>query len=258
MKKRYFIQLAFNGKNYNGWQVQKNAPSVQEILNQGLVVILNQPINVAGCGRTDTGVHARQFFAHFDSDRIIETDLLIERLNGFLPKDLVIHKILSVSPSAHARFDAISRTYRYYISRKKDPFLGDFSYRFHGELDIDLMNKGSSLLLNVNDFTSFSKVKTQVKTNNCIVMEAYWEGERDMIVFTITADRFLRNMVRSVVGTLLNLGRHKITLDEFDKIIKSRNRTNAGDSVPAHGLFLESVKYPNTIFICSNKVNPTI
>jgi tRNA pseudouridine38-40 synthase len=249
MKKRYFIQLAFNGKNYSGWQVQKNAPTVQETLYQGLATILNQPVNVAGCGRTDTGVHARQFFAHFDSDHITDSELLMERLNGFLPKDLVIHKILSVSPSAHARFDAISRTYRYYISQKKDPFLKDLSFHFHGELDVALMNKGSSLLLNVNDFTSFSKVRTQVKTNNCNVMEAYWKRENNILVFTITADRFLRNMVRAIVGTLLNLGRNKITLDEFDKIIKTRNRANAGDSVPAHGLFLESVKYPNTIYI---------
>jgi tRNA pseudouridine38-40 synthase len=258
MKQRYFIELAYNGRNYNGWQVQKNAPSVQETLNQGLVTVLNQPINVTGCGRTDTGVHARQFIAHFDFEYAVDTKLLMEKLNGFLPKDMVIHKIISVSPTAHARFDAISRTYRYYISVKKDPFLGELSYYHYGELDLDQMNRGASLLLVANDFTSFSKVGTQVKTNHCKVTEAFWQREKDMNVFTITADRFLRNMVRAIVGTLLNVGRHKITLDEFEKIIKTRNRANAGESVPAQGLFLESVQYPTTIYIHPNSANPPI
>jgi tRNA pseudouridine38-40 synthase len=248
MKIRYFVELAFNGKNYNGWQIQENAPSVQEVINRGLGLILNEPINVVGCGRTDTGVHAKQFFAHFDTENIINPASLTSKLNGFFPGDLVIHRIFPVKPDAHARFDAYNRTYCYYITRKKDPFLQDVAYHYHADLDIDLMNTGSSFLMNVTDFTSFSKVRTQVKNNNCRVMEAIWKSDHHMIVFSITADRFLRNMVRAIVGTMILLGRHKITMANLVQIIESKNRSNAGDSVPAHGLFLEHVNYPDHIF----------
>jgi tRNA pseudouridine38-40 synthase len=258
MKNRFFIQLAFNGKNYNGWQIQKNANSVQATLNDGLTLLLNQSINVVGCGRTDAGVHARKFFAHFDVDGITDTQVLADRLNGYLPKDLVITRIFPVKPGSHARFDATARTYRYYISRKKNPFLQDLTYHFQGNLDVEIMNQGASMLLTINDFSSFSKVKTQVKTNFCKVSSATWETEQDMLVFTITADRFLRNMVRAIVGTLLKLGRHKISLDEFKSIIESKKRARAGDSVPAHGLFLEKVSYPGHIFMNEQSATPLI
>jgi len=247
MKIRYFAQLAFSGKNYNGWQIQRNAPSVQETFNRGLTLLLKEPINVTGCGRTDTGVHARQFFAHFDTEKLTKPEILTKKMNGFLPNDLVIHRIFPVKPDAHARFDATSRTYCYYITRKKNPFLQDFAFHYHGDLDMDLMNTGSSFLLNVNDFSSFSKARTQVKTNHCKITKAIWESDQDMVIFTITADRFLRNMVRAIVGTLILLGRHKMTTEELMRIIESKNRSNAGDSIPAHGLFLEQVNYPDHI-----------
>jgi tRNA pseudouridine38-40 synthase len=248
---RYFIQLSFTGKNYHGWQIQKNAPSVQSVLENALSVMFNDEVRLVGCGRTDAGVHARKFYAHFDHGPLsLEQRVrLIYRLNGYLPGDIAVQNIFLVKSSAHARFDALSRTYRYQISRFKNPFLVDLAYYFFGTLDVELMNLGAAVLLEYNDFTSFSKLHTQVKTNSCNIMNARWEEEGDLLVFTITADRFLRNMVRSIVGTLLELGQCKITLEEFRRIIESRDRSAAGMSVPAQGLYLVDVQYPSDVFL---------
>ncbi len=249
MNHRYFIELAYNGTPFNGWQIQKNAPSVQETLNQALAHLCKEKVNVVGCGRTDTGVHARQFFAHFDLKvPMEETDPVVDHLNHFLPKEIVVFRIFKVAKETHARFDAISRTYRYYILRKKDPFQQEFTHFYHGLLNVDQMNKGSEVLMKYRDFTSFSKVKTQVKTNICEIREAHWKEQGNLMIFTITADRFLRNMVRAIVGTLLDVGRNKITPKMVGEIIESKNRSNAGYSVPAKGLFLEKVEYPESLF----------
>ena len=254
---RYFLQLTYHGKNYFGWQIQKNEVSVQAMINRALSTILKKEINVVGCGRTDTGVHAKDFYAHFDFDKAIpEADLqiLTQKLNGFLPYDISILSIFPVNPDAHARFDAISRTYQYFISHRKDPFYQDFAYQVHYALDVDKMNKGGELLKAYTDFTSFSKVKTQTKTNNCKITEALWQEDGHLLIFTITADRFLRNMVRAVVGTLMELGLGKINTEDLKAIIESKNRSNAGYSVPAKGLFLTRVIYPNHIYMSKQKV----
>jgi tRNA pseudouridine38-40 synthase len=248
LKKRYFIKLAYNGTSYNGWQVQKNAPSIQASINEALTHLCKERLNLVGCGRTDAGVHARAFYAHFDLTKPLE-DLssLVKNLNHYLSKNIVIFDIFPVAPDAHARFDATSRTYRYYILRTKDPFKQAFSYFYHGPLDMEMMNEGAEILRSFHDFTSFSKVKTQTKTNICDIKMANWILVENLLVFTITADRFLRNMVRAIVGTLLDVGKHKITLDEFSAIIEHKDRSKAGYSVPANGLFLEGVDYPDSV-----------
>lgn len=240
---RYFIKLSYNGTNYHGWQTQPNAPTVQETLNKALSIILNSKIDIMGAGRTDTGVHACEMFAHFDFGNPISSTNLVHKLNSYLPKDIVIYSIIPVSDSAHARFDAKKRTYEYHIHKFKDAFLNDRSWYFHQELDIDLMNKAAQLLLNYTNFQCFSKVHTDVNTFDCTIFEANWKQNENSIVFTISANRFLRNMVRSIVGTLIYIGIHKITLDDFEKIIQSQNRENAGFSVPAHGLYLTKIEY---------------
>lgn len=247
---RYFIRLSFDGRNYHGWQSQKNAVSVQTLLEKALSVMLGSDVRLTGCGRTDAGVHAAVFYAHFDSRMIsLEERLnLVYKLNGYLPADIGIHVILPVKEDAHARFDAISRTYRYQVSRQKDPFLKDYAYYVFGPLDVDLMNQGAAVLMEYRDFTSFSKLHTQVRTNDCRIMEARWEERDHLLIFTITADRFLRNMVRAMVGTLLELGRKNITQGDLRKIILVKDRQQAGFSVPAWGLFLEHVEYPGEIF----------
>ncbi|RLD55585.1 MAG: tRNA pseudouridine(38-40) synthase TruA [Bacteroidetes bacterium] len=249
---RYFIRLAYNGTRYNGWQIQKNAPSVQAVVNDAVSKIFQQEINVTGCGRTDTGVHARDFYIHFDLPYIIgkeENKTYLKKLNGFLPPDISMYEILPVKEDAHTRFDAIARTYQYFISREKDPFNQDFSWFVYGDIDIDRLNEAANILFGYSDFTSFSKVNTDTKTNNCKIKFARWEEKGNMLVFTITADRFLRNMVRAIVGTLLDIGRGKNDLAGLKKIIESKNRSNAGYSVPAKGLFLTKVKYPENLFL---------
>jgi len=248
---RYFLKLAYNGLNYSGWQVQKNENTVQAEVNKALCTIFSQQINVVGCGRTDTGVHARDFYAHFDLPSGLtnsEIHKAINSLNGFLPKDIVIDDILRVADSANTRFDALSRTYKYYIVQKKDPFMDQFAYIYFVDLDLKLMNAAAEILFEYKDFTSFSKVKTQTKTNICNINNAQWEKSDNALVFTITANRFLRNMVRAIVGTLIDIGRHKITLEEFKEIIEQKDRSAAGFSVPAQGLFLHSIEYPDSIF----------
>ena len=249
-KKRYFIKLAYKGSNYHGWQLQGNTSTIQLAINNALSTILSEEINIIGCGRTDTGVHARNFYAHFNLEKEInkvDIQKLIFKLNSFLSRDIVILEIFAVHPEAHARFDAISRTYQYFISKNKDPFTQDISYHLFGDIDVELMNKGAKLLFDYSDFTSFSKSNTQVKTNICKITKAEWIENENQIIFTISADRFLRNMVRAIVGTLIDLGLKKISLDDVKKIIESKNRSNAGYSVPAKGLFLTEVKYPKKI-----------
>ncbi len=245
---RYFIHLAYNGTPFHGWQIQPNAASVQETLNKAFSVLLQSEINLMGAGRTDTGVHAREMYAHFDFEFSFDIPNLVHKLNSFLPKDIVIYDIIPVHDEAHTRFDATKRTYEYHIHQFKNPFLDDLSWYFHQPLDIDLMNQAAQLLFNYTDFECFSKVNTDVNTFDCTIFEAHWtrgvaNQENNQLVFTISANRFLRNMVRSIVGTLVNVGLHKITLDDFTKIIESKSREKAGFSVPAHGLYLTEITY---------------
>lgn len=247
---RYFIKLAYNGTAYHGWQIQPNAASVQETLNKAFSVLLNSEINLMGAGRTDTGVHAREMYAHFDFENPFDIPKLVHKLNSFLPKDIVIYQILPVDNEAHTRFDATKRTYEYHIHLFKDAFLQEQSWHFTQNLDVDLMNEAAKLLFNHTDFQCFSKVNTDVNTFDCTIFEAYWtrdgaeQSGGNKLVFTISANRFLRNMVRSIVGTLVNIGLHKITLADFNAIIESKSRNKAGFSVPAHGLYLTKIEYP--------------
>lgn len=242
--KRYFIHLAYNGANYCGWQIQPHSPSVQETLERCLSLKLGQPVSLTGCGRTDTGVHARNYYAHFDYDGVLEDpEELAYRLNVFLPADIVIYRIWEVPADRHARFDAKARTYHYYIARNKDPFHQQDAYAFYGALAVERMQQAAEVLKEYTDFTSFSKLHTQVKTNNCTILEAGWFEEDGLLVFHIKADRFLRNMVRAIVGTLLEVGKGKMSLDDFRGVIERRDRCSAGESVPAHALFLEAVEY---------------
>ena len=252
LTKRYFIHLAYKGTSFHGWQLQENAPTIQQSITIGLQTLLNKEINVTGCGRTDTGVHASNFYAHFDINREIFDEERIDlcfKLNRFLPPEIAVFSIDPVKETAHARFDALSRTYKYYINRRKNPFIDDYSFYLYGELDIELMNKAATEMMTYADFTSFSKLHTQTKTNNCKIFHAKWDEDGHKLIFTIKADRFLRNMVRAIVGTLLEVGQRKITIEEFKDIIERRNRNEAGYSVPAKALFLEAVEYPDSIFI---------
>lgn len=240
---RYFIQLAFNGKKFHGWQIQDNAVTVQGELNKALSLLLRTDVTVTGCGRTDTGVNASQFFAHFDAENLL--DNLVYKLNGVLPNSIVIEDIIKLHPEAHSRFDATSRTYEYFFHSKLNPFLGDYSYYISANLDIDLMNEAANKLLFITDFTSFSKLHSDAYTNNCDVTYAkVTELKNGQYKFTITANRFLRNMVRAIVGTLIDVGRSRVSLEEFDEIIVSKNRQNAGKSVDGTALFLSKIEYP--------------
>ena len=243
--KRFFITLAYNGKNYVGWQVQPNGISVQQKVQDALSILLRKPIGIVGAGRTDAGVHAKKMVAHFnwDGDPFNRLDL-IRKLNGFLPKDIAVNDIYEVRPDAHARFSAISRTYTYYITTQKDPFLYELKYRVSFDPDIVLMNKLCGILTEYEDFTSFSKRHSDVKTNNCRIETAFWEKIGNDYVFTITANRFLRNMVRAIVGTLLETGRGRMDEEGFRHIIEAKNRNLAGTSAPAYALFLDDIVYP--------------
>lgn len=245
---RYFIELAYKGTNYHGWQYQPNAASVQETLNKALSMLLKTDIDIVGAGRTDTGVHAKQMFAHFDSETEIDTTHLVQKLNSFLPKDIVIFNILKVADEAHARFDATKRTYEYHIHMTKDAFANDDSWLYQSPLDLDKMNQACQLLFKYNDFECFSKTNTDVRTFNCVIFEADWKQVDNKIVFTISADRFLRNMVRAIVGTMINIGTAKINGTDFEKIIESKDRSEAGFSVPAHGLYLTKIEYQKNYF----------
>lgn len=241
---RYFLQLSYKGTRYFGWQIQPNAVSVQEVLEKTLSTVLRESVAVVGAGRTDTGVHALFYILHFDVlNEITEPDKLVFHLNRFLPADIAIQKIWKVDNEMHARFSAVSRTYKYFISTEKNPFTTETSFLYTGFLDVDKMNEAARILFYYNDFTSFSKLHTDVKTNNCKIYEAAWKQEDRQLIFTIKADRFLRNMVRAIVGTLLEVGKGKITIDDFKKIIEAKDRGAAGTSVPAQGLFLVDIEY---------------
>lgn len=252
--RRYFIYLGYNGTNFCGWQIQPNGSTVQQSIEEALATLLREPVPIVGAGRTDAGVHARLMVAHFDwREPIGDLVFLAEKLNRLLPKDIAVYRIVPVVPEAHARFDATSRTYKYYITTRKDPFNYELTYKIPGRLDFEAMNEACKVLFDYIDFTSFSKLHTDVKTNNCRIMRAGWEQENDMWVFTIQADRFLRNMVRAIVGTLLEVGRGKLTVDGFRKVIEKKDRCSAGTSAPGHALFLENVTYPDELFKIVNE-----
>jgi tRNA pseudouridine38-40 synthase len=251
-KQRYFIELSYDGTNYHGWQIQPNALTVQEVLNEKLSIILRQAIETTGCGRTDTGVHAKDFFAHFDLEKetidhgpwtMDKKETIIRGLNSILPKDIAVKNIFSVAPDAHARFDATHRTYEYHIHFNKDPFKQGYSWELRDRPNLELMNRAAQIIMEYTDFGCFSKSNTQVKTNNCKITKAGWTDSGEGIIFTISADRFLRNMVRAIVGTLMMAGRREIEPDGVRQIIESKDRSNAGTSVPACGLYLTEVKY---------------
>ena len=245
---RYFIQLSYDGTNYHGWQVQQNASSVQEEIEKALAVICRESTEVVGAGRTDTGVHAVFYIAHFDSSlESLDEEKTVFRLNCLLPDDIAVQKIYKVTPDAHARFDATYREYKYYISRNKDPFTSKYAERENRDLNLDLMNDAAQTLFDYTDFTSFSKLGSDVKTNNCRIFKAVWEDMGDHLIFTVRADRFLRNMVRAIVGTLLEVGLEKKSVQDFRAVIEKKDRSSAGASVAAKGLFLVDIGYPEEI-----------
>lgn len=262
---RYFLELDFNGAVFHGWQSQPNAVSVQSTLEDALSKLLGTPTQITGAGRTDTGVNARQMFAHFDSPTpISDIRKFLLSANSMVGRNIGIKRLLEVQESAHARFDASERTYKYFVTFKKNPFLKDFCWYSSTFLDMSRMNEAAEILLQTDDFTSFAKLHSDAKTNLCDVREAKWtflENDKEAseflgdlnngIVFTITANRFLRNMVRSIVGTLVDVGRGKLSIEDFHKIILCKDRCAAGTSMPAHALFLWRIKYPDSIFINS-------
>jgi len=241
---RYFIHLAYNGSSYHGWQSQPNAVSVQETIEKALSLLLKTPIEIIGAGRTDAGVHAKEMFAHFDYETFLDSNYWVQKLNSYLPKSIVIYNIIPVLEDAHARFDAISRTYEYHMHSFKDVFLNEMSWYYGNSLDLEKMNTAAAILLNHTDFECFSKSNTDVFTYNCKITKAIWTKNGNHFVFTITADRFLRNMVRAIVGTLVNIGLGKIEVEELHTILESKNRSKAGFSAPAHGLYLTQIEYP--------------
>lgn len=246
---RYFITLSYDGTNYHGWQIQPNGSSVQETLSNALSTLLREETSVVGAGRTDAGVHAMKMIAHFDTVQHVDCLHLVDKLNRILPPDIAVQSVQSVCAEAHARFSATSRTYHYYVSTAKSPFNRSRAMRLFHEPDFERMNEAARRLFDYTDFTSFSKLHTDVATNNCRIMQAEWlqAGEHEWL-FVIQADRFLRNMVRAVVGTLLEVGRGKMTVDDFCKVIEKKDRCGAGTSVPAHALFLVDVTYPDNIY----------
>jgi tRNA pseudouridine38-40 synthase len=248
---RYFIFFSYKGTSFHGWQIQPNSVTVQKLLDEALTTILSDNISTTGAGRTDTGVHALVFCAHFDS-RSSDLDTrknLIYKLNRYLPKDISIARIRKVASDANARFNALSRTYEYYISRVKDPFSDGSSWYLHGDINIEKMNKAAEVLFKYSDFTSFSKLHSDTKTNICKIYEAFWVENNNQLIFTIKADRFLRNMVRAIVGTMVEIGFGKKGIKEFEEILLVKDRGKAGKSAPAKGLFLTEIEYPEDIFI---------
>lgn len=245
-KKRYFIELSYNGTDYHGWQIQPNDITVQECLDKALSIYFRQTIVSLGCGRTDAGVHATQFYAHFDlinlADEVVQNS--ITGINSLLPYTIAVKRVFAVPDDAHARFDATSRAYKYHLHFDKDPFKLDRSWLYKGNLNFDAMNEAAALLLKFTDFSCFSKSNTQTFTNNCKITAAYFEKVEDGLIFTIKADRFLRNMVRAIVGTMVLVGKGDIEIATVAHIIESKNRSNAGQSVPACGLYLVGVEYP--------------
>ncbi len=251
LKNRYFIELAFKGTHYFGWQIQPDVPTIQQVLIKALATVLRIQVDVTGAGRTDTGVHATRFYAHFDAPgkKVEGNRNLVFQLNGVLGNDIAIYGIRKVLPDAHARFSALSRTYTYTISRLKDPFRPELEYFYSGVLDMNKMNRAAGILTEYDDFTSFSKLHSHTETNLCKIMEAGWYFQGEKLVFTIRADRFLRNMVRAIVGTLIQVGTGKIEPEDLRRIIEAKDRFAAGPSAPARGLSLTDIEYPENIFV---------
>jgi tRNA pseudouridine38-40 synthase len=250
LSNRYFIELSYRGTNYHGWQIQENAHSVQAELNSALSTLLKEDIGTLGAGRTDTGVHAKNYIAHFDSvrDDLSGNSSFLYHLNQILPVDISIKSIRLVKPETHARFDAISRTYNYIICRDKDPFWRELAWLYYGNLDVERMKKATLHLFDYSDFTSFSKVGSDNKTSICKILSADWVEKDNLLIFSISADRFLRNMVRATVGTLVDVGRQKIGIEDFSKIIAAKDRSLAGSSAPAEGLYLTGINYPIEVY----------
>ena len=241
---RYFVWFSYDGTAYHGWQIQPNGNSVQEELQRALSTLLREEISVTGAGRTDAGVHARQMVAHFDFSEAIDLEQLAYKLNRILPCDIAVDRVELVDDDKHARFSATSRTYHYYIHTKKDPFSRPYSTELHYHLDFDKMNEAGRILMTYDDFGAFCKSHSDVKTTLCRVTKAEWvQTSETSWYFEITANRFLRNMVRAVVGTLIDVGRGRLTLDDFRKVIEGKRRTEAGESMPANALFLENIRY---------------
>ncbi|PLX11854.1 MAG: tRNA pseudouridine(38-40) synthase TruA [Marinilabiliales bacterium] len=252
---RYFIELSYKGTNYKGWQVQNGVETVQLRIDEALSTVLRENIHVIGAGRTDTGVHASYFVAHFDSKQDnLDCTSTIFNLNGYLPKDIAIRNIQKVSSDAHSRFDATSRTYQYNISRTKNPFYNDYSFYVYGEIDIDKMNTAANTLIQYEDFSSFCKSKSDVKTKLCNIYQSYWENKGNLLIYHIKANRFLRNMVRSITGTLLMIGLDKLKPEDIHRIVEARDRKAAGFSAQAKGLFLTDIEYPPHIFSKSPEI----
>ena len=251
LKTRYFILLSYKGTNFHGWQIQPEAVTVQKTLDNSLRLVLNEAVSTVGAGRTDSGVHAMIFCAHFDSRRedLVSDKKFIFRLNSLLPPDIAVKSLKKVHPDANARYSAISRTYEYYVSRIKDPFSEGSSWHIYGNIDIQGMNDACVLLVKHSDFTSFSRLHSDTKTNICKIYYAEWIEINNKLIFTIRADRFLRNMVRAIVGTMIDIGFGKLALQKFEDIIIARDRCRAGKSAPAKGLFLTDIEYPAEIFI---------
>ena len=246
---RYFFEISYSGTNYHGWQYQKNATGVQEVVENALGKLLREKISIVASGRTDTGVHCIQQFFHADIEKEFDRDHLFQRLNAFLPSDIVIKNMIKVKPDAHARYDARTRVYEYRIARVKDPFLTHRAYYFFRDLDVPTMNRAAALLRGRHDFQCFSKVKTDVNHFICVVKRADWNQKGELLVFRITANRFLRGMVRAMVGTLLDVGSGTISVKEFQQIIQGKDRKKAGMNVAPEGLYLVGVKYPKKIFL---------
>ena len=248
LKMRYFIDISYDGSNYHGWQIQPNADTVQHQINLAFSTILNEEINVLGAGRTDTGVHAKKMIAHFDTNQTIDFEKFKYRINGFLKNDISLNDIYKVKEDAHARFSAISRTYEYRVSRNKNPFSVN-SYFLLRDIDFQSMKKACKFLHGSHDYTSFAKLHSENYTNNCEVFIANWKEDENLLIFTIKANRFLRNMVRAIVGTLMENGEGKISFSDIETILMSKDRAKAGYSVPANGLSLIDIEYPKEILI---------
>lgn len=250
---RYFLFLSYRGTNYHGWQVQKNAVGIQEVINNALETVLGKSIQTIGSGRTDTGVHANEQVLHFDLDKEVYKTDFVYKLNSLLPKDIAINRINEVKQDGHARFSAIERKYIYRITRRKNPFLQDLAYFFRKDLDLNLMNNLKDFMVEFKDFQCFSRVKTDVNNFICDIRDLEWTSKKDEIYFSVTANRFLRGMVRAIVGTMIEVGLGNCSKQNFIDIVQTKDRRNAGSAVPPHGLFLNSVSYPDEIFIDPGK-----
>lgn len=246
---RVFIEIAYKGTHYHGWQRQENAISVQQVIEEALGKLLRKPAEIVGSGRTDTGVHAAHQVFHIDLDDAVNMDKLAHQLNAILPFDISVKRIRKVAEEAHARFDAVLRSYEYHINPKKDPFRQGLSYHYSAPLNLEKMNQAAATMKSKTDFECFSRVKTEVYTFNCDIFEAVWKPNNENFVFHVSANRFLRGMVRAIVGTLLQVGKDKMSLEEFEAVLDSKDRTKAGRAVPAEGLFLTQVEYPPEVYL---------